>query len=232
MTTSVLDIVTGAAKKIGVIFKSEALDADEANDGLIALNNMLDTWSLDNLTTYSYTLENFLLTGAASYTIGTGGVFNTSRPVNIVTAVVRIGSIDYDLTPITEEQYQLDIASKSITSPIPRFITYDNGYPLGTIKMYAVPSAGGTLFLQSNKPLSNLSALTTVVDLPPGWKRALIHNLAIDIAPDYGAEVTASVQQIAKTSLGAIKRSTSINNAMPLMTQDVRQGNIYSGWYS
>lgn len=232
MTTSALDIITDAAKKIGVIFKSETLDADEANDGLIALNNLLDTWSLDSLTTYAYTLESFLLTGAASYTIGTGGDFNTSRPINIVTAIVRIGTIDYDLFPITEEQYQLDIASKSIASPIPRFITYDNGYPLGTIKMYAVPSAGGTLFLQSNKPLSNIASLSTAVDLPPGWKRALIYNLAIDLAPDYGAEVSANVQQAAKTSLGAIKRSTSINNAMPLMEQSVRQGNIYSGWYS
>lgn len=232
MTTSALDIITGAAKKIGVIFKSEVLDDDEANDGLITLNDMLDTWSNDNLTTFSYTLENFPLTGAASYTIGTGGNFNTSRPINIVTAVVRIGTIDYDLAPITEEQYQLDIAFKGITLQIPKFITYDNGYPLGIIKMYAVPTAGGTLYLQSNKPLSNLSALTTAVDLPPGWKRALIYNLAIDIAPEYGAEVPAQVQQIAKSSLAAIKRSTAINNAMPLMSDNVRSGNIFSGWYT
>ena len=232
MTISALDIITSAAKKIGVVFKSEVLDDDEANDGLIALNDMLDTWSNDNLTTFAYTLENFTLTGAASYTIGTGGTFNTARPINIVTAVVRIGSIDYDLTPITQEQYQLDIAFKGITLQIPQLITYDNGYPLGTIKMYSIPTAGGILYLQSNKPLSNLSALTTTVDLPPGWKRALIYNLAVDLAPEYGAEVPAQVQQIAKTSLGAIKRSTAINNAMPLMTDNVRQGNIFSGWYT
>lgn len=232
MTTSALDIITGAAKKIGVVFKSETLDADEANDGLTALNDMLDTWSNDNLTTFAYILENFPLTGAASYSIGMGGAFNTSRPINIVTAVVKIGSIDYDLTPITEEQYQLDIADKSITCPIPAFITYDNGYPLGTIKMYAVPSAGGTLYLQCNKPLATLSSLTAAVDLPPGWKRALIYNLAIELAPEYGLEVPATVQLNAKTSLGAIKRSTAINNAMPLMTENVRQGNIYIGWYT
>lgn len=232
MTTSALDIVRGAAQLIGVVFKSEALDADEANDGLIALNDLLDTWSNDSLTTFANTLESFSLTGAASYTIGTGGNFNTSRPINIVTAVVRIGTIDYDLTPITQEQYQLDIAVKSTTSPIPSFITYDNGFPLGTIKMYAVPTAGGTLYLESNKPLSNLSALTTTVSLPPGWKRALKYNLAIDLAPSYGAEVPDGVAAIARTSLGAIKRSSSINNAMPLMSENVREGNIFAGWYT
>lgn len=231
MTVSALDIITNAAKKIGVVFKSEALDADEANDGLIALNDMLDTWSNDDLATVSDTLESFPLTTAASYTIGTGGNFNTSRPLNISSVVVRVGSIDYTLLPITLDQYQEDIPLKSIQSPIPKFYNYDNGYPLGTFRIYYVTN-GGTLYLQSSKPLSNLSALTTVIDLPPGWKRALIYNLAIELAPEYGVEVSASVQSNAKTSLGAIKRSTAINNAMPLMTEDIRQGNIFSGWYS
>lgn len=231
MTISALDIITSAAKKIGVVFKSEALDADEANDGLTALNDMLDTWSNDDLATVSDTLESFPLTTVASYTIGAGGNFNTARPINISSVIVRVGNIDYTLAPITLDQYQEDIALKSIQSPIPKFYNYDNGYPLGTFRIYYVPN-GGTLYLQSSKPLSNLSALTTVVDLPPGWKRALIYNLAIELAPEYGAEVSTIVQQNAKTSLGAIKRSTAINNAMPLMTQDIRQGNIYSGWYS
>lgn len=229
MTTSALDIITGAAKLLGVIFKNEQLSADEANDGLIALNDMLDTWSNDNLATVAYTLENFSLTGASSYTIGSGGTFNTSRPINIITAVVHLSSVDYNLDIIAPEQYQTEIAVKSTTSSIPEYLTYDNGYPLGTIKMYAVPTSGSTLYLQSNKPLSNLSALTTTVDLPPGWKRALKNNLAIDLAPEYGVEPPASVVRNAATALGAIKRSTSINNAMPLMPSNIRRYSIYSG---
>lgn len=232
MTTSALDIITGAAKLGGVVFKSESLSSDEANDGLVVLNDMLDSWSNDSLTTFAYTLESFPLTGAASYTIGSGGAFNTSRPINIVTAVVRIGTIDYNLIPITQEQYQEEIALKSTTSPIPSFITYDNGYPLGTIKMYAIPASGGTLYLQSNKPLSNLSSLTSTVDLPPGWKRALKYNLWVDLAPQYGVPVDPQVAQIARMSLGVIRRSTAINNAMPLLSNPIREENIFSGWYT
>lgn len=227
--TTALDIITGAAKLIGVIFKSETLSDDEAIDGLVALNDMLDTWSNDNLTTFSYTLESFPLTSAASYTIGSGGAFNTSRPVNIVTAVVRYASIDYPLKVITQEEYQLEVPIKSIASPIPQFLTYDNGYPLGTITIYAVPTGGSTLRMLSNKPLSNLSSLTTVVDLPPGWKRALKYNLAIELAPEYGAEVSAAIAQNAATSLGAIKRSTAINNAIPFMPVLPEYYSIYGG---
>lgn len=227
--TTALDIITGAAKLLGVIYKTEALAADEANDGLIALNDMLDTWSNDDVSTISYTLENFPLTGASSYTIGSGGAFNTSRPINIVTAVIRLSSVDYPLRIITQEQYQTEISVKSLTSPIPEYLTYDNGYPLGTIKMFAIPTSGSTLYLQSNKPLSNLSALTTSVDLPPGWKRALKYNLAIDLSFEYGVDIPAKVEKIAATSLGAIKRATAINNAMPFMPSLPGYYSIYSG---
>lgn len=229
MTTSALDIINGAARLLGVIFKSETLTADEANDGLVALNDMLDQWSNDNLITYAMTLESFALTGAASYTIGTGGAFNTSRPINIASAVVRLSSVDYPLTIITQQEYQEDISVKSTTSSIPEYLTYDNGYPLGTINMYAIPTSGSTLRILSNKPLSNLSALTTTIDFPPGWKKALRFNLAIDMAGEYGVEIPPAVIQGAKLSLGAIKRASSINNAMPPMPMMGQKYSIYGG---
>lgn len=229
MTTSALDIITGAAKLIGVVFKSEALDSDEANDGLILLNDMLDVWSNDDLVTTAYTLESFNLTGASSYTIGTGGNFNTSRPIDIITAVVRIATIDYPLTIIPSDQYQEEIQIKSITSPIPSYLVYDNAYPLGNITMYAVPSSGGTLRLLSDKPLSNLSALTTTIDFPPGWKEALKTNLAIRMAPQYGVDVPPDVRQTAKEAKGAIKRAVAVNNPMPPMPSLPQYYSVYGG---
>lgn len=229
MSISALNIITGAARLIGIIFKSETLDSDEANDGLISLNDMMDVWSNDNLMTTAYTFESFPLTGSATYTMGSGGVFNTARPINIVTAVVRYATIDYPLRIITPEQYQEEIALKSVASPIPEYLVYDNAYPLATITIYAVPTGGTTLRMLSNKPLANLSALTTTVDLPPGWKKALKFNLAIDLAGEYGVEVPASVAKGAKDSMAAIKRSTSINNAMPFMPSLPQYYSIYGG---
>lgn len=227
--TTALDIITGGAKLLGLIFKSEVLAADEASDGLVMLNDMLDTWSNDNLSTFVDTLENFSLTGASSYTMGTSGNFNTTRPINLLSAVVRVASTDYPLRIITEQQYQTEIAVKSITSSIPEYLTYDNGYPLATIKMFTIPTSGSTLYLQSKKPLSNLATLTTSVDLPPGWKRALKYNWAVSAGAEYGVEVPLAVAMIAKESLGAIRRAASINNAMPLMPSLPQYCSIYSG---
>lgn len=217
MTTSALDIITGAARLVGAIFKSETLDSDEANEGLNLLNEMLDSWSNDDLLTYALVTENFSLTGASSYTIGSGGNFNTTRPINIASAVVRYATIDYPLDIISQLEYQTEIPNKTLTAPIPQFLTYDNNYPLGTIKIYAIPTSGSTLYLQSNKPLSNLAALTTTVDLPPGWKEALKNNLALRLAPEYGVEVPADVRLNANLSKGAIKRAISANNPLPFL---------------
>lgn len=228
--TTALEIITGAAKLIGVVFKSETLDSDEANDGLISLNDMLDSWSNEDLITYALTTESFSLTGASSYTIGVGGDFNTSRPIDINNAIVRISNIDYSMQIIPQETYQ-QIPFKSIQTQIPSFLTYDNGYPLGTIKMYTVPLGGGTLIMQMNKPLSTLTTLTTDVSFPPGWKRALRYNLAIEMAAEYGVQVPEQVVMIARKSLAAIKRSTSVNRPLPLLANNPVQNNIFSGWY-
>lgn len=229
MTTYALDILTGAAKLLGVVFKGEALSADEAADGLVTLNDMLDSWSNDNLNTFVYANETFPLTGATSYTMGVGGNFNTSRPINISAAVITIAGVDYDLIPITQEQYLKEVSNKSIISPIPQYLVYDNGYPLATINLFPNATAGSSIKILSNKPLANLSLLTSIVDMPPGWKRALKYNLAIELAPQYGVQIPQSVPPIAATSLGAIKRSVAINNAMPLMPSGVAAFSIYGG---
>lgn len=214
--TTALDIINGAAKLIGVQFKSEQLDTDEANDALVQLNDMLDSWSNDNLVIYADTDESFPLTGAASYTMGPSGAFNTTRPMLINFVVIRVGGVDYTLDLISQEQYA-EIAIKSTQAQIPAYYTYDNAYPLATLQFWMVPTAGSTLYISSNKPLANLSSLTASVALPPGWNRALKYNLAMEMAPQYGAQVSQMVADGAKKSLGAIKRSTSANNPMPLM---------------
>lgn len=226
MTTTALDLITGAAKLNGVLFKNEQLSDDEANDGLVLLNDMLDTWSSEVGAIYADTVETFTLTGASSYTIGTGGTLNTTRPINILSVLVRISGFDYKLEPLDTYQFQTQIGAKSVSSQVPEYYTYDNNYPLATLTMYTIPTSGGTLVLQSNKPLSNLATLATAVSLPPGWKRAIKSNLALDMGPQYGVEVPDLVVDMARKSLAAIKRAVSINNPMPLLPSKSRRGNI------
>lgn len=215
--TTALDIINGAARLIGVNFKSESLSADEASDGLTSLNDMISSWSNDDLVIYETVNESFpLVSGTATYSIGTGHTFNTTRPTTIGFAFIRQGNIDYAIDIISKTDYDA-IPFKSDGNGLPRKLVYDASYPYASIKLYPIPSTGYTLFLESNKPITELASLNTTFSFPPGWKRAVKYNLAIEMAPEYGVEPSATVVSVARKSLGNIRRTTLANNPMPFL---------------
>jgi hypothetical protein len=224
--TTASAIITQAAKKIGVAFKNEALAADEAADGLTALNNMLASWSNDSLLVYSRTWESFtLVSNTASYTIGVGGDFNTTRPIAIVEAHVKISSIDYPLEIIPDEVYNHFIQLKTIQTSPAQYLTYDNANPLGTIRLYPVPASNDTLFLLTEKPATAL-ALTDTLSFPPGWERAIVYNLAIEMAPEYGNPTPPEVVALAAESKAEIKRASMRNKPMTYLPDTLTSNRI------
>lgn len=229
--TTARQIITRAMQRNGVLTKNEALDGDEAIDGLSALNDMLSSWSNDSLLIYARLSESFpLVSGQPAYTIGAGGDFDTARPLQILTAFTRIGNIDYNIGIINENTFD-GIPQKNISNSIPEVMYYDGGFPLGTIRIYPVPTVG-TLHIRSEKQLTTLPTLDTDLEFPPGWERALIFNLALELASEYGQPVDQATYQIATSALGKIKTAVARNKMMDAYPQSGRNDNIYSGWWT
>lgn len=232
MTTG-LEIVTKALQKNGVLVKSETPSADEASDGLYALNVLVSSLSNDSMMIYARTDENFpLVAGTATYTIGTSQTFNTARPIYIVDAYVRQGTTDYPITQISDEGYA-GIVDKT-SRGIPNFLNYTNGYSTATIKLWPVPDTSYTLYLLSEKQLATFT-LAGDVSLPPGWERFLIHKLGVELAPDYGEAVDQAAlvrcEQIAKESEAAIRRAIMKNRSMDAAAPVRNKNNIYTGGF-
>lgn len=204
-----LDLITTALRKVGALAAGESLESSEASDGLAELNRMLDSWSNENLMIYAVVEEEFALTASkASYTMGSSGDFNTTRPVEIVKAGLR--DLDspvneYPVTIYTVEQWS-DIVAKTTDSTYPWAIYPENTYPLETINVYPVPTTNYKLVLYSLKPLSSFSALTTVASFAPGYEDAVIYNLAVRLAPEYGKSTTAELLMLATNAKKMIKR--------------------------
>lgn len=214
-------------QKIGVLVKSEAPAADEAQDALNSLNALIASWSNDSLVIYARAWETFNLTASASYTIGTGGNFNTARPTDIVAAYLRSGTIDYPITIIDDEAYT-SISYKALQG-IPEFLNYDNAYPLGRIRLYPLDTSQ-QLFILSEKALTQLTSLDTDISLPDGWERALIYNLALELAPEYNQKPDASIVKIAGDSLGMIRQKVAQVRSMDAYPNDLAVRNVFSGW--
>lgn len=223
------DIVRKALQKIGALDKSEMPDADEATDGLSALNAMLGSWSNETGAVFANTWESFnLIGGQQEYTIGAGGQFNTIRPNNITSAIIRITGVDYEMQPMTDEVYQTFIPLKS-TQGIPEWYNYDNGYPLAKIRLFPVPAAAYEILLTSQKQLTAIG-LDSNVELPPGWEEALIYNLGMRLSPEYGQPVSGDLAAIAQSSKRNIMLSQAQNSPMTDRPLSARGFNVYRGY--
>lgn len=216
-----LDLIQASMRMIGVLASGESLSANEATDALSSLNRMLATWSNENLLIYSKTLETFtLVSNQQSYTMGSGGNFNTTRPQLIENASLRTTSsstaLDLPIEIIDKDQWA-SISVKSIASSIPTKLFVQSTYPLATLWLWPIPSDANTLVLWSWKTLSSIATTAATVDLPPGYEDAIIWNLAVRLGPEYGRPADPMVVAEAAESKAAIKR---MNHKPQLLTID------------
>lgn len=224
------ELIRRALLLFGAVDQDEAVDATEANDALASLNDILEGWSANGDAIYQETKESFPLTGAGSYTIGSGGDFNTIRPTKIITAFTRSGGLDYPLELI-DQKFYAEITQKSLGSSHPSYLYYDGGFPLGTI--YLWPTSSYELHLYSMKPLTSITSLDTTINLPPGYAKAIRYNLAVELAPEYGKMASPDVQRIATESKYDIDTANRLNDQDRLRVDSAllrtETYNIYSG---
>lgn len=215
--TTARNIITKAMQKIGALTKNDTPSSDEISDGLDSLNGLLGSWSNDSMLIWTRAVESFsVVANDGTYTIGTGGDFNTTRPTYIISAYLRQNNIDYPLTIISDEIYA-NIPDKSVGG-IPIYLNYNNNYALGTLTLYPVPTQAYTIYLVTEKPITTLT-LDSVLSLPSGWERMMIYNLAVEIAPEYGQQVDGSIYEIAKESKRLVKTNTLKNRTMDVQPQ-------------
>jgi len=227
------ELITASLKLInGQAYAPTDTDG-ELTSALGFLNMMLGDWHTKNLTVPVMTQENLTLVASqASYTIGASGAnFLTARPLSVSPATfLRNSGTDYPLDIIGEGEYN-GIAVKTVTS-IPQKLFYKNNYPLGIIYLFPVPAEAYTLVLNSIKELTDLAALSTTVDLPSVYRRAVIYNFAVELAPQYFAQIDGSVAKTADDmyrTVSALNREDSISDVNDVILTRAGRFNIYTG---
>lgn len=215
-------MIASSLRLIGVLASGETSSSTEANDGLSSLNQMLSSWSNENLVVYQKVMDEFTLTSSdGTYAWGTtagAGNFTTARPIEVISASIRSGDQDRSIQILTAREYA-DISSKSL-SGIPEAVYFDGAYPNVGVEFYPVPSVADSVVFYSLKPFSTLT-LNTELSYPPGYEKAIRYNLAIDLSPEYGRPVDALIMQQAMDSKAEIKRK---NLQTPILKMDLPTG--------
>lgn len=225
-----LDVIKRAMRLAGVYTLGEEPTADESANGLVALNGMLGEWSTNGTLIYATTTDTIsLVASTQTYTIGATGTVVTTRPAQVVDeCYVTYQGEDDRVRSVTEAEWNA-IAFKTETANYPEVLFYNPTFPNGTLKVWPVPNASSSLKFVSLKPLTEFSALTTDVSLPPGYFEALCFNLAIVFGPEFdAASIGALVVKRAQDTKRAI-RSVPMPTRWPADYGTRERSNIFNG---
>jgi hypothetical protein len=235
--TTAYDQINGALRLLGVLAEGETPSAETAQDALMALNQMIDSWNTERLAVFSTQDQVFLWPpGELNRTLGPTGDFVGNRPVLLDDATYFRDpqtNVSYGIKFINQQQYD-GIAVKTVTSTYPQVIFVNNTFPDIDMFIYPKPLRELEWHFISVEELTQPAALATQLTFPPGYLRAFRYNLACEMAPEFGVEPSAQVQRIAMYSKRNLKR---INNpddimALPYSIVGTRQRyNIYAGNY-
>jgi len=231
------DQINRALRLLGVLAEGETPSAATSQDALTALNQMTDSWNTERLSVFSTQDQVFTWpSGSISRTLGPSGNFVGNRPVLLDEATYfrdPSTNVSFGIKMINQQQYD-GIAVKTVTSTYPQVLFINMTYPDIDMYIYPKPTRELEWHFISVEELSNPASLVTELLFPPGYLRAFVYNLAMEIAPEFGVEPGPQVQRIAMTSKRNLKR---INNpddvmAMPYAIVATRQRfNVYAGNY-
>jgi hypothetical protein len=206
--TTVRDLIQSARRKIGTLAAGESMTAEEGVDHLQTLNAMLATWNTQELLVYTLNRQTFaLVAGQQQYTLGAGGDFNVVRPFNIEYASILLNAStapqEIPLEIYTEDGWR-EVVMKSVVSSWPTGVYIQNDLPLNHLQFWPVPTAPCSVILGTWQRTVAFTNLSDDVVFPDGYDRAIIYNLAVELAPEFEREASATVQRVASESLRLI----------------------------
>jgi len=229
------DQINAALRLIGQLAEGETPSSETSQDALTAMNQMIDSWSIERLSVFATQDQVFTWPAAtATRTIGPTGDFIGLRPIAIDDATYfkdPSSGISYGIKLINQQQYD-GIAVKTVTSTYPQVLFVNESYPDATMTVYPVPTKALEWHIISVQELSQPALLATTLAFPPGYLRAFKYNLAVEIANEFGIEPPPTVLRIALSSKRALKRINNPGDVMSLpyaLVATRQRFNVFSG---
>lgn len=209
-----IDLITRSMKMIGALASGEVPTDSEAADALNSVNEMLDSWTSEKLTVFKISIEEFALTPLTQvYTMGPGGLFNTTRPskidrISIVSLTNPVQPLELPMELYTDWTWQQQPV-KNIQTTLPTAVYDDGGYPLRSLSYWPIPTVPVNTRIYSWTALTQFPDLVTDINFPPGYPEAIRYNLALRLIAEmpggYNPVMIAATQPLAVESLARIK---------------------------
>ena len=210
---TIKDLIRQSMLLIGAIGQNEVPTSSEASDALSLLLGIMEAWNIEHNLAYSTVRNEHPLTvGLETYSIGETGALLTQPRPNVLekAGLIIAGTPSYELpVKVIDVAQYANIVVKTITSSYPTAVYLENAVPNSILHLWPVPSVPSRLVLYSWSALAIDSVLDTVLVLPPGYRRALTYNLALEMASMYGTMPSEVVIRVAMDAKASIKNVNS-----------------------
>jgi len=213
-----LNIIAGALRLLGILQPGEVPSADDAQDGLDRLNELLDGWRAERLMVPVVVPKTIatLTPGKQTYTLGpeltNDVVIQWPQSLQSVayTRTVAGQVYEYPITVVDDQAWQR-LSPKNLTNSVPSCAYLVHTFP-AQLSLWPIPNGtlplGGVLYAPTS--LDYFTDLYTAVSVQPAYLKALRYNLASDLAPDYVAQPRPDVITVAAETKKWIKNNNLV----------------------
>ncbi len=175
-------IIKAALRKCGVLAKGETPSTEDITDCASALNNIVVRFATLGMPLWKRTeLPVTLVLNTQTYTVA-----NSLKAPQVILRDLN-GGTQYELIPKSRYDYN---KLPSNTTGTPVHFTFNPSLENGTLTIWPKPDAGAVankaLTVVYQKEFDGFFSATDTPDFPSYWTDALIYELAVNIAPEYG----------------------------------------------
>lgn len=184
-------IIEAALRKLGVLAKGQSADAEDLAKGLEALNVLWGRMITIGMPLWKRTTITFpIVAGTANYNIGVGQTINTPFPLKIQQAVLEdlISKVSLEMNIYSLYEYYSLNPAYSSGQPVSLF--YTPKINTGEIILWPTPDATAAaqkvVRIVYQAPFDDFVNSTDTPDFPKEWNQAIVYELAVALAPEYG----------------------------------------------
>lgn len=206
----VSELLSSAMRRAGALASGETASADEINDALLVLNDILENLSTERLSVWAAADLSFtLVPGQSQYTMGPAGNVNVPRPIAVLEGYTTVDGVSFPVTPIDQTKYNL-IALKTQPGTIVERMLYVPEYPLGVLTLWPVPDRAVQLTLSAASPLELQNVtLSTALAGPPGFAKMIRYVTALELCGEFQIPPDKLLVQLASDSKADYKRANT-----------------------
>lgn len=218
------ELVKDALRLCGVLASGETPTAAMYQDGLDAMNMIMQEWTAQGIGFWQHQQVTLtLVADQTSYTLGPGSGETTvpatiSRPLEIVESRLYLNDsgTEIPMEALSRQEY-MELSLKS-SSGKPTQFWYDKQNPNGELYIWpTADSASDTIKFTIRVPVDELDDTSDTPDFPQEWYHAIKYNLASAIALEYNvpdnrhARIEAKAAQALKIVMDNDRLNTSVH---------------------